>query len=80
MTIAQALQEKGGWDAIAQKPEWGLFKFGHTHPNQSNSGLITLVLMAYDYHHKSKASTMKDIPGCRVSELDADARKRREQP
>src|SRR5262249_50669426 len=60
-TISQALQEKGGWDAIAQKPEWGLFKFGHTHPNESNSGLITLVLMAYDYHHKSKALTMKDI-------------------
>ncbi len=41
-TIGQALNESGGWEAIAQKPEWGLFKFGHTHPNQSNSGLITL--------------------------------------
>lgn len=61
VTVSQALQEKGGWDAIAQKPEWGLFKFGHTHPNESNSGLITLILMAYDYHHKSKTLTMKDI-------------------
>jgi hypothetical protein len=32
-TIGQALKEPGGWDAIAKKPEWGLFKFGHTHPN-----------------------------------------------
>jgi len=40
-TIAQALQEKGGWNAIAQKPEWGLFKLGHTHPTKSNSGMKT---------------------------------------
>jgi ABC-type glycerol-3-phosphate transport system substrate-binding protein len=59
--IGQALAEKGGWDAIAQKPEWGLFKFGHTHPNESNSGLMTLVLMAYDYHHKSAGLNVADI-------------------
>ncbi len=48
-TISQALNEQTGWAAIANKPEWGLFTFGHTAPNQSNSGLLTLVLMAYDY-------------------------------
>jgi len=60
-TIASAIQEKGGWDTIAQKPEWGIFKFGHTHPNQSNSGLATLLLMAYDYHHKTNNLLLKDI-------------------
>jgi Bacterial extracellular solute-binding protein len=60
-TIKQALDEKGGWDAIAGKPDWGLFKFGHTHPNQSNSGLMTLVLMADDYHKKCAGLEMKDI-------------------
>jgi Ca-activated chloride channel family protein len=60
-TIGQALGEVAGWDAIAQKPEWGLFKFGHTHPNQSNSGLMTLVLMAQDYHKKSRGLSMKDV-------------------
>ena len=60
-TIATALQEPGGWDAIAGKPEWGLFKFGHTHPNQSNSGLATLVLLAYDFHGKSKGLAMADV-------------------
>ena len=60
-TIGQALQEKGGWDAIAHKPEWGLFKFGHTHPNESNSGLVTLILMAYQYHQKSRDLILKDI-------------------
>jgi Bacterial extracellular solute-binding protein len=60
-TVAQALDEKSGWDAIAGRPEWGLFKFGHTHPGQSNSGLMTLVLMAFDYQQKCRGLTMKDI-------------------
>ena len=60
-TIGSAVLEPAGWDAIAAKPDWGLFKFGHTHPNQSNSGLMTLVLMAYDYHKKSRSLELKDI-------------------
>jgi ABC-type Fe3+ transport system substrate-binding protein len=60
-TVNQALQAKGGWDEIAHHPEWGLFKFGHTHPNQSNSGLMTLVLAAYSYEHKTKDLTLKDV-------------------
>ena len=60
-TLARALAEPGGWDAIAQKPEWGVFKFGHTHPNESNSGLMTLVLMAYDWTKKDRDLSLKDI-------------------
>jgi ABC-type Fe3+ transport system substrate-binding protein len=60
-TLGQALAEPSGWQTIAQKPEWGLFKLGHTHPNQSNSGLMTLVLMAYDYHQKSRGLALQDI-------------------
>ena len=60
-TVAQALQARGGWDEIAHHPEWGLFKFGHTHPNQSNSGLMTIVLAAYSYHHKTRDLTLKDV-------------------
>ncbi len=60
-TLGQALGEGSGWQAIANKPEWGLFKLGHTHPNQSNSGLMTLVLMAYDYHGKTRGLTLQDI-------------------
>ncbi|HEY0781408.1 MAG TPA: extracellular solute-binding protein [Thermoanaerobaculia bacterium] len=60
-TLAQALAEPQGWQAIAGKPEWGLFKLGHTHPNQSSSGLSTLVLMAYDYHGKNRDLALKDI-------------------
>ncbi|MGB7847564.1 MAG: extracellular solute-binding protein, partial [Candidatus Acidiferrum sp.] len=60
-TLGQALQEKGGWESIAQKPEWGLFKLGHTHPNESNSGLMTIVLAAYSYQKKTKDLELKDV-------------------
>jgi Ca-activated chloride channel family protein len=48
-TIAQAMADDGGWGSIADQPDWGFFKFSHTHPNKSNSGLTTLLLMAHDY-------------------------------
>ena len=60
-TVHDALQARGGWEEIAQHSEWGLFKFGHTHPNQSNSGLMTIVLAAYSYHHKTRDLTLKDV-------------------
>jgi hypothetical protein len=60
-TIGQGLEEKSGWSGIAGRSEWGLFKFGHTHPNQSNSGLMTLLLMAFDYHRKCRGLELKDI-------------------
>ncbi|OUD16240.1 substrate-binding domain-containing protein [Thioflexithrix psekupsensis] len=60
-TIFEALQLPTGWREIANKPEWGLFKFGHTHPLESNSGLITLVLMAYDFHNKCRQLEVSDL-------------------
>jgi Ca-activated chloride channel family protein len=60
-TIAKALAEPGGWQTIAGKGEWGLFKFGHTNPNESNSGLMTLVLMAYGRSGKIKNLTPADV-------------------
>ena len=60
-TLGNALAEPAGWEGIANKPEWGVFKFGHTHPNESNSGLMTLVLMALDYSNKSRGLELKDI-------------------
>ena len=73
-TVSRALADRTGWSGIAGKPEWGLFKFGHTHPNESNSGLMTLVLMAYEHHKKSARLELKDIldPGFQtwMSELE----------
>jgi eukaryotic-like serine/threonine-protein kinase len=48
-TIAEAMVEPGGWGTIAAHADWGRFKFGHTDPEHSNSGLFTLVLMAYEF-------------------------------
>jgi Ca-activated chloride channel family protein len=62
-TIHDALQEKTGWDAIAHKPEWGLFKFGHTHPNESNSGLMSIVLAAYTFNKETKNLAVADVVG-----------------
>ena len=60
-TLRQALQEGGGWKTIAGKPEWGLFKLGHTHPAESNSGLLTLVAMAYEKRQKCRGLELADI-------------------
>jgi Ca-activated chloride channel family protein len=60
-TLAQAMEDPGGWGTIAAHPEWGRFKFGHTHPNQSNSGLLALVLMAYEYFQKEHNLTHAEI-------------------
>jgi Ca-activated chloride channel family protein len=59
--LGYGMNAKTGWGAIAGKPEWGHFKFGHTHPNQSNSGLMTLVLLAYGYHQKRSGLTVSDV-------------------
>jgi Ca-activated chloride channel family protein len=51
-TVADAMAEPGGWGTIADHPDWGRFKFGHTDPEHSNSGLLTLVLMGYEFAGK----------------------------
>jgi Ca-activated chloride channel family protein len=67
-TISKALEEPTGWQAIAGKPEWGLFKFGHTNPNASNSGLVTLVLIAYDHAKKTKNLSPADVVDAKFQE------------
>ncbi len=59
--IASALEEKTGWTAIAQKPEWGMFTFAHTIPTSSNSGLLTLALMAYDFLDVSRGIKAEQV-------------------
>jgi serine/threonine-protein kinase len=60
-TIAQAMNEQDGWATIAGQPDWGRFKFGHTHPNKSNSGFLTLVLMAYEFSRKERNLRVADV-------------------
>jgi ABC-type Fe3+ transport system substrate-binding protein len=60
-TIGYAMHAETGWGAIAGKPEWGHFKFGHTHPGRSDSGLMVLILLAYDFYGKTSGLTVKDV-------------------
>ena len=60
-TLGQAMEEPEGWGKIAGRPEWGFFKFGAHDPNKSNSGLQTLVLMAYEFAGKQRGLTVGDI-------------------
>ena len=59
-TLGLAMQETKGWETIAAQP-WGRFKFSHTDPGRSNSGLITLVLMAYEFAGKERGLTLEDV-------------------
>jgi ABC-type Fe3+ transport system substrate-binding protein len=60
-TVAQALAEPTGWAGIANKPDWGFFKFGCPDPANSNGGLLALALMAHSHFDKTKALTNADI-------------------
>ena len=57
--LALSRNEKG-WQAYGF-PQWGKFKFGHTHPEYSNSGLIALFAEAYAASGKTAALTLADL-------------------
>ena len=42
-------------------PQWGQFKFGHTHPEFSNSGLISLLAEVYAGAGKVRGLTLDDL-------------------
>ena len=49
-----------GWASVGH-PEWGSFKFGHTHPEFSNSGLIALLAETYAGAGKKDGLTVDDV-------------------
>jgi Ca-activated chloride channel family protein len=49
-----------GWSAYGH-PQWGKFKFGHTHPEFSNSGLISLFAEVYAGTGKVSGLTLGDV-------------------
>jgi Ca-activated chloride channel family protein len=57
--LALSRSEKG-WQAYGY-PQWGKFKFGHTHPEYSNSGLISLFAEAYAASGKTAGLTLADL-------------------
>ncbi|MEM9463334.1 MAG: substrate-binding domain-containing protein [Myxococcota bacterium] len=59
--LAQAVSAKKGWAGLGGEAHWGAVKFGHTDPMRSNSGLQTLVLMAYSYHQRKTKLSPADV-------------------
>jgi Ca-activated chloride channel family protein len=57
--LALSRNEKG-WQTYGF-PQWGKFKFGHTHPEFSNSGLIALFAEAYAGFGKTAGLTLADL-------------------
>jgi len=60
-TITRALHEPGGWSAIGDHADWGLFKFGHTNPGESNSGIQTLLLAGHSYFKQTSDLSLKQV-------------------
>ncbi len=49
-----------GWASLGH-PEWGQFKFGHTHPDFSNTGLLMLTSLAYASAGKNSGLTASEV-------------------
>jgi Ca-activated chloride channel homolog len=49
-----------GWSSLGQ-PQFGAFRFGHTHPEASNSGLIALLAETYAAAGKVRGLSLQDV-------------------
>ena len=49
-----------GWASVGH-PEWGQFKFGHTHPDYSNAGLLSMTALAYSIAGKTSGLTADEV-------------------
>jgi len=66
--ILALAQNSKGWDAYGH-PQWGQFKFGHTHPQYSNSGLISLFAEVYAATGKTAGLTVADVEKPRTEQF-----------
>jgi Ca-activated chloride channel family protein len=58
--IAEIAISEEGWAGYGY-PEWGTFKFGHTHPNYSNSGIVSIIAETYAGANKQRDLTLEDL-------------------
>ena len=66
-TIAALSADPQGW-ASKGHPEWGQFKFGHTHPDYSNAGLLSMTALAYSAMGKTEGLTADEVYSSAVVE------------
>jgi Ca-activated chloride channel family protein len=50
-----------GWERLG-RPEWGALKLGHTQPEQSSSGLLSVLAIAYAGAHATRGLAAADVP------------------
>jgi Ca-activated chloride channel family protein len=58
--IAELAISEEGWSVYGY-PEWGEFKFGHTHPDFSNSGISSAIAEVYAGAGKQRGLNMEDL-------------------
>src|SRR5215470_455335 len=68
--ILSLTRNQKGWSAYGY-PQWGKFKFGHTHPEYSNTGLISLFAEAYAASGKTAGLTLADLQKPQTKQLIA---------
>jgi len=66
--VLSLARSQKGWEAYGY-PQWGSFKFGHTHPQFSNSGLISLFAEVYAASGKTANLTSADVNKPRTAEF-----------
>ncbi|HZM24764.1 MAG TPA: substrate-binding domain-containing protein, partial [Anaerolineales bacterium] len=58
--IAALSENPQGWESLGH-PEWGQFKFGHTHPDYSNVGLLAMTALTYSTLGKTEGLTADEV-------------------
>src|SRR5262249_23122596 len=59
--VHDALQLASWSDIPGGQASWGPVKFGQTRPDSSNSGLLSMTLLAYSYHKISRGLSVEKI-------------------
>ncbi|MCB8940648.1 MAG: VWA domain-containing protein [Ardenticatenaceae bacterium] len=66
-TIVELAADPEGWASYG-RPEWGQFRFGHTHPAYANSGLLSMTSFVYGIAGKTDTLTPAEIYAPAVEE------------
>ncbi|MFZ5878323.1 MAG: extracellular solute-binding protein [Chloroflexota bacterium] len=66
--IARLASSEEGWSEYGH-PEWGPFKFGHTHPAYSNSGIVSIIAETYAGLGKQRGLTESDLKSAELKEF-----------
>jgi Ca-activated chloride channel homolog len=66
-TLVDLAKDPQGWGKYG-RPEWGQFRFGHTHPEYSNSGLLAMTTFVYGLSDKGLNLTAQDVYAPAVEE------------